>query len=105
MTNTLTTNIIRNVFNIGTNSCDAGTQYCSEGYALYFPCLKDITKGQDACWEFYVADYGAKGAYNLAAADPNISDDDLANLAGKETVDLRDADRRFQLSIWYLHIS
>ena len=92
MTNTLTTNIIRNVFNIGTNSCDAGTQYCSEGYALYFPCLKDITKGQDACWEFYVADYGAKGAYNLAAADPNISDDDLANLAGKETVDLRDVD-------------
>ena len=92
MTNTLTTNIIRNVFNIGTNSCDAGTQYCSEGYALYFPCLKDITKGQDACWEFYVADYGAKGAYNLAAGDPNISDADLANLAGKETVDLRDVD-------------
>lgn len=89
MTNTLTTNIIRNVFNIGTNSCDVGTQYCSDGYALYFPCLKEITKGQDACFDFYVADYGAKNAYDLATStDP----DDLNNLAGKETLDLRDVD-------------
>ena len=92
MTNTLTTNIIRNVFNIGTNSCDAGTQYCSDGYALYFPCLKEITKGQDVCFDFYVADYDAKNAYNLAAADPNSTDDTLSDLAGKETVDLRDVD-------------
>lgn len=96
MTNTLTTNIIRNVYNIGTNSCDAGTKYCSDGYALYFPCLKDITKGQDVCFDFYVADYGAKNAYDLAVANYNTTKpedlEDLANLAGKETVDLRDVD-------------
>ena len=69
MDNSLTTNIIRNVYNIGTNSCDAGTQYCADGYALYFPCLKDITKGQDVCFDFYVADYAGKNAYDIAAAN------------------------------------
>ena len=69
MDNSLTTNIIRNVYNIGTNSCDAGTQYCADGYALYFPCLKDITKGQNVCFDFYVADYAGKNAYDIAAAN------------------------------------
>lgn len=87
MTNTLTTNIIRNVYNIGTNSCDAGQSTCAEGYALYFPCLKDITKGQDACFDFYVADYAGKNAYNLALANGELNPD-----AGKELADLRDVD-------------
>ena len=66
--NTLTTNIIRNIYNIGTNSCDNGPSYCAEGYALYFPCLKDITKGQDVCFDFYVADYAGKNAKDIAIA-------------------------------------
>ena len=65
----IATNIIRNVYNIGTNSCDAGTQYCSDGYALYFPCLKDITKGQAACFDFYVADSNTKDVVDLRTVD------------------------------------
>ena len=97
MTNTLTTNIIRNVYNIGTNSCDAGQSTCAEGYALYFPCLKDITKGQEACFDFYIADYAGKNAYDLALANAALNpgdDTDGDNLpdAGKELADLRDVD-------------
>ena len=94
MTNTLTTNIIRNVFNIGVNSCDAGQSTCAEGYALYFPCLKDITKGQEACFDFYVADYAGKNAYDLALANSSLNLDDPDSLpdAGKELADLRDVD-------------
>lgn len=86
--NTLTTNIIRNVYNIGTNACDNGTSYCSDGYALYFPCLKDITKGQDVCFDFYVADYAGKNAKDIAAA----LDPDTDTGSGKELADLRDVD-------------
>ena len=65
----LTTNIIRNVYNIGTGACDAGKQYCTEGYALYFPCLKDITKGQDVCFDFYIADSSTKDVIDLRDVD------------------------------------
>lgn len=94
MENSLTTNIIRNVYNIGTNSCDAGTQYCADGYALYFPCLKDITKGQDVCFDFYVADYAGKNAYNLALANAVTNADGTGSLpsTGQELADLRDVD-------------
>ncbi len=65
----LSTNIIQNVYNIGTNSCSAGTQYCTDGYALYFPCLKDITKGQDVCFDFYIADSSTKDVMDLRDVD------------------------------------
>ena len=86
--NTLTTNIIRNIYNIGTNACSDGPGYCAEGYALYFPCLKDITKGQDVCFDFYVVDFAGKNAKDIAAAlDPNTDTG-----SGKELADLRDVD-------------
>ena len=97
--NTLTTNIIRNVYNIGTNACTSGKQTCVEGYALYFPCLKEITKGQDACFEFYVADYAGRNEYLLNQAAGNGLDDGTGNGdgtgdngSGKELADLRDVD-------------
>lgn len=99
--NTLTTNIIRNVYNIGTNSCDNGPSNCADGYALYFPCMKDITKGQDVCFDFYVADYAGRNDYLLSAANGNNGADPDAtgngnngnpDDAGKELVDLRDVD-------------
>ena len=83
----LSTNIIRNVYNIGTNSCDVGTQYCTDGYALYFPCLKEITKGQDVCLDFYIVDYAGK-----QYADQLKNDDQNLGTSGKELVDLRDVD-------------
>lgn len=67
--NTITTNIIRNVYNIGTNSCDAGTQYCTNGYTLYFPCLTDFTRGQDVCFDFYIADSTTKDVLDLRKVD------------------------------------
>lgn len=96
----LTTNIIRNVYNIGGGTCDAGTTYCQDGYALYFPCLKEITKGQDVCFDFYIADYAGKAAYELAQANnssnPDSTDDGSGNSgntdSGKELADLRDVD-------------
>jgi len=68
---TLTTNIIRNVYNMGTGTgaCDAGTQYCTDGYSLYFPCLKDITKGQGVCFDFYVADNTTHKPIDLRRVD------------------------------------
>ena len=84
----LTTNIIRNVYNIGTNSCSAGTEYCTDGYALYFPCLKDLTKGQDVCFDFYLVDMEGRKAYVSSASNggtPTLS-------ADNELVDLRDVD-------------
>ena len=80
----LSTNIIRNVYNIGTNSCSSGPTYCAEGYALYFPCLKDVTKGQDVCFDFYVADYVGRNEL--------ISDLDSLPDTGKELADLRNVD-------------
>ena len=65
----LSTNIIRNVYNIGTNFCDAGTQYCTEDYSLYFPCLKNITKGQNVCFDFYVADGNTQDVVDLRTVD------------------------------------
>lgn len=87
----ITTNIIKNVYNIGTSSCDAGTQYCTDGYGLYFPCLKSITKGQDVCFDFYIADYAGKNAYDLANSLNTDSNNDT-NDTGKELADLRDVD-------------
>lgn len=80
----LSTNIIRNVYNIGTNSCSSGPTYCAEGYALYFPCLKDVTKGQDVCFDFYVADYAGRNKLT--------SDLDSLPDTGKELADLRNVD-------------
>ena len=65
----LTTNVIKNVYNIGSSACNAGTQYCTEGYALYFPCLKDITKGQDICFDFYIADSATRDVVDLRDVD------------------------------------
>lgn len=65
----LSTNIIRNVYNIGTNSCDAGTQYCTNEYTLYFPCLKDVTRGQNVCFDFYIADGTNKDTVDLRTVD------------------------------------
>lgn len=100
MTNTLTTNIIRNVYNIGMNTCTSGPQTCADGYALYFPCLMDITKGQEACFDFYVADYAGKAAYDLAMANGGSAGlnpdgtypDSTSDGSGQELLDLKRVD-------------
>ena len=66
---TLTTNTIQNIYNIGTNTCDSSIQYCAEGYALYFPCVKEITKGQEVCFDFYIADASEHDVVDLKTVD------------------------------------
>lgn len=47
----------QNVINLGgTNACSAGPEYCQDGYSLYVPCLKNITRGQNVCFQVYIAD-------------------------------------------------
>jgi len=67
--NTLSTNTITNVYNVGTSSCDAGTKYCTNEYALYFPCLKDVTRGQNVCFDFYIADGSTQDVVDLRTVD------------------------------------
>ena len=60
-----------NILNIfgSSNSCDNMQQYCQDGYALYFPCLKDITRGQEVCFDFYIADTSTKDVVDLRDVD------------------------------------
>lgn len=62
---------IMNILNIfgSSNSCDNIQQYCQDGYALYFPCLKDITRGQEVCFDFYIADTSTKDVVDLRDVD------------------------------------
>lgn len=47
----------QNVINLGGNSaCSNGPSYCQEGYSIYVPCLKNITRGQKVCFEMYITD-------------------------------------------------
>ncbi len=58
-----TTNIVngvaytQNVTMLGGNNGGCGdNNVCPQGYSLYFPCLKNITRGEDVCFDFYVSD-------------------------------------------------
>lgn len=64
------TSYTQNVYSLGgSNSCNSGPTYCTDGYSLYFPCLKDITRGQDVCFDFYVADNDTKDVADLRDVD------------------------------------
>ena len=57
----------QNIINLGGNnsSCSGGTNYCQEGYSVYVPCLKSITRGQNVCFQFYIADKGSQDTLDL----------------------------------------
>ena len=44
----------RNILNIGGNC--GGNNNCIDGYSLYFPCIKTITRGQNVCFDFFIGD-------------------------------------------------
>lgn len=48
----------QNIMNLGGGgACGNGSPtYCQEGYSFYVPCIKNITRGQNVCFQFYVAD-------------------------------------------------
>ena len=49
-----------------TNSCsDILNRVCESGYSLYFPCIKNVTRGENTCFEFYVVDNVEKQEMDL----------------------------------------
>lgn len=44
----------KNILSIG-NGC-GGDNECNDGYSLYFPCTKNITRGQNICFDFFIGD-------------------------------------------------
>ena len=58
----------QNITNLG-SGCGDGTNYCNDGYSLYFPCLKNITRGESVCFDFYIADNSTKDVVDLRDVD------------------------------------
>lgn len=56
----------QNVINLGdSGACSSTPTYCQDGYSLYVPCLKQITRGQRVCFQMYVADMANQDVLDL----------------------------------------
>lgn len=70
-----TTNIVngiaytQNVMMLGSTGSGCGDSPCPQGYSLYFPCLKTITRGEDVCFDFYVVNNVTKDVVDLRTVD------------------------------------
>lgn len=56
-----------NITTIG-GSCSSDNT-CQDGYSLYFPCVKNITRGQNVCFQFYVGDNAEQDELDLRDLD------------------------------------
>ena len=61
----------------GGNTCGVNNE-CESGYSLYFPCIKTITRGENACFDFYILDNATKEEVDLREVD-----DITLNLSGR----------------------
>ena len=61
----------------GGNTCIVNNE-CESGYSLYFPCIKTITRGENACFDFYIIDNTTKEEVDLREID-----DITLNLSGR----------------------
>ena len=59
------------------NNCGVNNE-CESGYSLYFPCIKTITRGENACFDFYILDNATKEEVDLREVD-----DITLNLSGR----------------------
>ena len=59
------------------NNCSVNNE-CESGYSLYFPCIKSITRGENACFDFYIVDNTTKEEVDLREID-----DITLNLSGR----------------------
>jgi hypothetical protein len=50
------------------NNCGVNNE-CESGYSLYFPCIKTITRGENACFDFYILDNATKEEVDLREVD------------------------------------
>lgn len=56
----------QNIISLDNNgSCSNSPNYCQDGYLLYVPCLKNITRGQNLCFQMYVADRSTQDTLDL----------------------------------------
>lgn len=62
-----------------TNSCsDILNRVCETGYSLYFPCIKNVTRGENTCFDFYVVDNVEREEIDLRDVD-----DITLNMSGR----------------------
>lgn len=52
----------------GGNTCSVNNE-CESGYSLYFPCIKTLTRGENACFDFYIVDNTTKEEMDLREVD------------------------------------
>ena len=50
------------------NTCGVNSE-CESGYSLYFPCVKTLTRGENACFDFYIVDNATKEEVDLREVD------------------------------------
>ena len=62
---------------IYSNNCSVNNE-CETGYSLYFPCIKTITRGENACFDFYIVDNITKEEMDLREVD-----DITLNISGR----------------------
>lgn len=61
----------------GGNTCSVNNE-CESGYSLYFPCIKTVTRGENACFDFYIVDNTTKEEMDLREID-----DITLNISGR----------------------
>ena len=59
------------------NTCGVNSE-CEYGYSLYFPCVKTLTRGENACFDFYIVDNATKKEVDLREVD-----DITLNISGR----------------------
>ena len=50
------------------NTCSVNNE-CESGYSLYFPCVGTLTRGENACFDFYIVDNTTKKEVDLREVD------------------------------------
>jgi hypothetical protein len=61
----------------GGNTCSVNNE-CESGYSLYFPCVGTLTRGENACFDFYIVDNATKKEVDLREVD-----DITLNMSGR----------------------
>mgnify|MGYP003302286147 CR=1 FL=1 len=59
------------------NTCSVNNE-CKSGYSLYFPCVGTLTRGENACFDFYIVDNTTKKEVDLREVD-----DITLNMSGR----------------------
>jgi len=59
----------QNIMMLNGTGAGCGDSPCPQGYSLYFPCLKNITRGEDVCFEFYVVNNETRDVVDLRTVE------------------------------------